>query len=226
MIIENNTTISYTISKNINRNMSILVQNGEVIVKAPWYLKKDKINEIIEDKRKWILDKIKEYEDVMVRKNRAIKLLGTYYFLKTQYANICAPQINLKENEIEIILPNKYKKSNEKEILKKLISKMYKVIAEKEVELAMENARKKLGFAPENYEIKEMKKYLGKCTNDKIILINPEIAMFNKNVINYIVLHEFCHLKCKNHSKSYFELLSKYEPDYRKYEKDILEYHF
>lgn len=221
-----NSVIPYTISKNMNNNMSILIQNGEVIVKVPWYLKKEKINEIIEEKKKWILDKIKEYQDIMVKENKAIKLLGTYYFFQIQYTNICAPALNLKKKEIELILPNKYKKANKNELIKKLVNKMYRVIAEKEIENAMEKARKKLDIAPEDYEIKEMKNYLGKCTNDKTIIINPEIVKYRREIIEYVVLHEFCHLKCKNHSRAFFKLLTDNEVNYKECEKEILEFHF
>ena len=82
MVNLKSSVIPYTISKNINGNMSILIQNGEVIVKVPWYLKREKINEIIEKKKNWILDKIKEYQDIMVKENKAVKLLGAYYFFQ------------------------------------------------------------------------------------------------------------------------------------------------
>lgn len=226
MVTLNSNVISYTISKNINNNMSISIENGEIKIKAPWYLKKEKVNEIIEEKGKLILEKIKEYQNLMVKQNKAVQLLGNYYYLQIQYANICAPQLELKEKYIEIILPNKYKKADKETLLKRLIDKMYKVVAEKEIEQAMERTRKKLGFAPEDYEIKTIKNYLGKCTNDKIIIINPEIVKFNKNIIDYIVLHEFCHLKHKNHSRSFFNMLSEYEHNYKEYEKEILEFHF
>lgn len=226
IIKKTGSAVAYTINKNITRNMSISIENGEVIVNVPWYLKREKINEIIEEKRKCILDKIKEYQELMVKENKAVKLLGAYYFLQIKYTNICTPQLNLKENQIEIILPNKYRKTDEKKLVKRLIDKMYKVVAEKHIEEIMEKTRKKLGFAPEDYEIKQIKNCLGKCTNDKTIIINPEIVKFSKEVIEYVILHEFCHLKYKNHSRSFFNMLSIYEPDYKTYEKEILEFHF
>ena len=103
---------------------------------------------------------------------------------------------------------------------------MYQVVATKEMEEAMERARKLLGFAPEDYEIKRIKKVLARCSNNKTILINPDLVKYNKNIINYIVLHEFCHLKFRTHSKAFYTLLAKYEPNYKEYEKEILEYNF
>lgn len=220
------TLINYTINKNINTNMCISVQNGEVIVKAPWYLKKEKIDEIVENKKKWIMEKIKEHEEEKIKQKEYVKLLGEYYSIKIEYKNAIQPSLTLQEHNIVIILPNQYKKIDKKEALRKIIDKMYQVVATKEIEEAMERNRKKLGFAPEDYEIKRTKKVLGKCSNSKTILINPDIVKYNKEIINYIVLHEFCHLKCRNHSKSFFTLLAQYEPNYKAYEKEILEYNF
>ncbi len=52
--------ITYTVDKNINNNLYISVQNGEVIVQAPWYFSKNQIQEIVEEKKRWILEKLKE----------------------------------------------------------------------------------------------------------------------------------------------------------------------
>lgn len=218
--------IHYTINKNIKTNMCISVQNGEVIVNAPWYFKKEQIDEIVENKKRWIMEKIKEYEEEKVKQNEYVKLLGEYYSIKIEYKNAIQPSLTLEKHNIVIILPNKYRKIDKKEVLGKIIDKMYKVVAAKEIEEAMERTRKMLGFAPEEYEIKSMKKILGKCTNNRTILINPDIVKYKKEIINYIVLHEFCHLKCKNHSKAFFTILAQYEPNYKKYEKEVLEYNF
>ncbi|MFR2570526.1 MAG: M48 family metallopeptidase [Clostridia bacterium] len=61
-----------------------------------------------------------------------------------------------------------------------------------------------LGFAPEEYEIAKMKT-LGTCKERKIT-INPEIVKYNR-VIDYVVLHQYCHLKYKTHSKNFSKCL-------------------
>ena len=69
-----------------------------------------------------------------------------------------------------------------------------------------------------------MKNVLATCTEDKKILINPRIVKYKREVIEYIVLHEFCHLKYKNHTKSFYNMLEKYMPDYKKYEIKNIKY--
>ena len=100
------------------------------------------------------------------------------------------------------------------------IDKMYEQIAKVEVERAMEKTRILLGFAPEDYEINKLKKELGKCEDNKIT-INPEIVKYNRNIIDYIVLHQYCHLKYKTHSKGFMKMIEKYEPKFEEYEKIV-----
>ena len=51
--------ISYTIDKAIFSNFAILVENGEVVVKAPWYFSKQRIQEAIKQNKEWIMQKLK-----------------------------------------------------------------------------------------------------------------------------------------------------------------------
>ena len=95
---------------------------------------------------------------------------------------------------------------------------MYKQIAEKEIENIMEKVRLMVGFAPENYEIKEMKHCIAKCTEDKKIIINPRIVRYKKETIEYIILHEFCHLKYKTHAKGFYHMIERYLPNYKEHE--------
>lgn len=150
-----------------------------------------------------------------------VPVLGTDYKVKIIYKNIKFAELNVEDKIIKISLPSKYKKTNNEKILDIAIDKMYEQIAKVEVERAMEKTRILMGFAPEDYEIKKMSNDLGRCENNKIT-INPEIVKYDRNVIDYIVLHEYCHLKYKNHCKSFINMLEKYEPNFKEYEKMLV----
>ena len=147
-----------------------------------------------------------------------VPVLGTDYKVKIVYKNIKIAQLDVEDKLIKISLPNKYKKENKEKILDMAIDKMYEQIAKVEVERAMEKTRILLGFAPEDYEIKKIKNGLGKCEDNKIT-INPEIVKYERNVIDYVVLHQYCHLKYKTHSKGFINMLKEYEPNFEVYEK-------
>lgn len=149
-----------------------------------------------------------------------VPVLGTDYKVKIIYKNIKIAELDVEDKIIKISLPNKYKKANNERILDIAIDKMYEQIAKIEVERAMEKTRILLGFAPEDYEIRKMSEELGRCEENKIT-INPEIVKYDREVIDYIVLHEYCHLKYKSHCKSFIKMLEKYEPNYKKYERIV-----
>lgn len=149
-----------------------------------------------------------------------VPVLGMDYKVKIIYKNTKITELDIENKTIKISLPNRYKKMENKQILDLAIDKMYEQIAKVEIERAMEKTRITLGFAPEEYEIKRMKT-LGKCENGKII-IHPEVVKYSRKVIDYIILHQYCHLKHKNHTKAFFTMLEKYLPDYKKCEEILL----
>ena len=215
--------ITYTVNKNFNNELYLSVQNGEVVVKAPWYYTNTQIQDIIEEKSKWILNKIKEYEISEEKKyirNENVKLLGDNCKVIINYKNLKKPTLTVEGKDIKICLPNKYKKLNREEILGKLIEKLYDLVADQEIEPIMEKVRKKLGFAPEDYEIKRVENQMADCIMDKsLITINPDIVKYDKETIEYILIHEFCHLKYKTHSKKFDELINKNIENSLKYNK-------
>lgn len=219
-----NNVITYTVNKAANRDMYITVQNGEVVVNAPWYFTSNRIQEAVREKKNWILSKIQEYEEE-IPNIQSVKIFGKNYDVKVIYKNIKTPELNIEENsEINIILPSKYKKIGYDQILKMSIEKMYEQIANNEIEDIMEKVRIMLGIAPEEYKIAKMQNTLGTCTEQKVIIINPELMQYKKEIIEYVIVHEFCHLKYKSHGKRFYEMIEKNIPNYLKYEKEIQNY--
>ena len=214
--------ITYTVNKEINKDMYITVQNGEVVVNAPWYFTSSKIQQIVQNKKKWILNKIREYENSL-SDIQSVNIFGKRYDIHFKYENVKTPELNIEKNyKIKIIIPNKYKKIGNGPIIEMSIKKMYEQIANNEIESIMEKIRRMLGIAPEDYNIEEMNKTLGKCTNGKIT-INPELMQYKREIIEYVVAHEFCHLKYKTHGKKFYQIIEKNFPQYRNYEKAISE---
>ena len=217
--------ITYTIDKSIQNNLYISVQNGEVVVSAPWYFSRNQIQEIVEEKKKWIMTKIKAYEGKTNKNNnensKTIPIWGEEFVVDICFQNRKKLNIIMRENHMKIALPNKYKKVSKDELMKVLVEKIYKVLAKQMMEQTMEKTRILLGFAPENYEVEYMENTLGKCTQDKTIVINPELMKYRPEIIEYVVLHEFCHLTYKTHTKGFYEMIKKFEPHYEEYGKKI-----
>ena len=145
---------------------------------------------------------MQEYEEDLSNM-QSVKIFGKNYDIQVDYEKIKTPELNLKENyKIQIVLPIKYKKIGNEQVLKMSIEKMYEQIAENEIEDIMEKTRKMLGFAPEDYEVKIINGKIAKCEDGKIT-INPELMKYKRETIEYVIAHEFCHLKYKTHCKSF-----------------------
>lgn len=163
--------------------------------------------------------KVKTITDCSIERH-PVPVLGINYKVKIVYKNIKITELDVENTIIKISLPNRYKKMDYKEMLDLAIEKMYEQIAKVEIERAMEKTRIMLGFAPEEFEIKKIAN-LGNCENRKIT-IHPEIVKYNRKVIDYVILHQYCHLKHKNHTKAFFKMLETYLPDYKKCEEILL----
>ena len=91
LIKSRNNIITYTVNKSQISNCYISVQNGEVVVSAPWYLTATQIQNMVEEKRQWILTKLKEYKTpTNIKTNdtkQTIKILEKDYSISINYKN-------------------------------------------------------------------------------------------------------------------------------------------
>ena len=129
-------------------------------------------------------------------------------------------------------------KEKEKWILKKLLEenkstrkqkeeeyfsneKYYYKKAEKTISISMEKMIKLTGLKPAEYKLFNFKRAWGNCSSKKVIKINPKLVMYSEHAVEYVCLHELCHLKHMNHSKKFWNLVEKYMPDYKKAELEL-----
>ena len=151
-----------------------------------------------------------------------LKVLGEDYNLKISYKLINIPELNLENKLIKIDLPVKYRNIDNTRIIKLILDKFYERLAEKEIEKIMEKIRIQTGLVPEDYKIEKMSCILGKYIEEnKNVVINPEVVKFDKEIIEYVILHQVCHLKYKTHVKSFNRLLKEYIPNYKMIEEKI-----
>ena len=218
-----NEVITYTVDQTSNSSLYISIHNGEVIVKAPTYYTQQQIQSVVEQKKNWILKHLKEYieaENIRTQKvnQKPISILGKPYDILLKYEATKNPTLNLYHKYVEIILPAKYIDLDKTKIIHATISKIYTSLAKDEIENTMEDIRHQLGFAPEDFKIQDLGNLLAKCSND-IITIHPCIMQYSREIIRFVITHEFCHLKYKNHTKSFYELMEKHIFNYEEIAK-------
>lgn len=229
-----NNVITYSVRKTDSNKIFISVENTEVKLTVPSYFTNEQIEQILIEKQDWIYEKlIKEQtkKDLKVVKGSMpynpeyTNIFGKKYHINLVYSNITSPKLNVEEQHIQIILPIRFKDTDNSDLLKVMLTKMYTKILDTELDTILENARVILGIAPEDVEIVKNINFIAKCVNNKI-LINPEIVKFDKETMEYIIFHEFCHLEYKTHSKKFYELIQNVFPNYKKIEEALSDYKY
>ncbi len=74
--------------------------------------------------------------------------------------------------------------------------------------------------------IRHMKTRWGSCSRHGRILINLRLIQAPLELIDYVIVHEVCHLKEHNHSKRYYLLLDTAMPDWRERRERLNAYEF
>lgn len=144
-----------------------------------------------------------------------------YIYVREGRVTVKVPY-RLKDKEIQEFISKKSKWIYDK--LKQEPKIVEKMIEPEEVERLEEIVRTKiekyailLKVMPNKVRIKDIKYAWGSCSSNRNITISKKLAKKEEKVIEYVVLHEMCHLKYMNHSKEFWNLIESYLPEYKIY---------
>jgi predicted metal-dependent hydrolase len=160
------------------------------------------------------------------------------------YRNVKYPRIEVKSDGVKLIVPKNYSlkideivKRYEDWIEKK--NRALKELAELSQRLTLFNNEdfkeliynyvkeysELLKIKPEKISFRKMKKGWASCNVTKRKLIfNKELRFLPKEIIKYVVFHELCHLLVSNHKKEFWQLVEKFQPDFKEKEKILASY--
>ena len=151
---------------------------------------------------------ILNFEKKVVSKSYlTISVLGNNYKLDIKYTTANCIELQKNNFGFELILPKRYKNKDNVEVINHAIQKLYTEVAKRELEISMELVRHIVKFAPEDYQIKRIKNSFCKSTRDKVLVINPDIIQYSREIINTTLIQEFCKMKFKSGSKAYKEAI-------------------
>ena len=155
------------------------------------------------------------------------KIKNMYIQIKNGQVIVKVP-IKLKEQYIHEFVRKKSKWIYDKVKEDKQKPKLEEKIEAKDIEElsknVQENIRKystALGITPKKVRIKNIKYAWGSCSSNQNITINMKLAKKDEKIIEYVVLHEMCHLIYMNHSEKFWRLVEEYMPNYKKYRKEL-----
>ena len=69
--------------------------------------------------------------------------------------------------------------------------------------------------------IRKVRSKRGSCSYDNRIMLNLSLVHLPTRLIQYVIVHEVCHLKEKNHSLAFWALVAKYCPHFKVLRKEL-----
>ena len=207
-------------NKKIKRISLSLENKSDIIIKTPLGVKSHQLRELVTYHKKWILNTINK---VPVKNTFDFVHGGKLPFLGQQYPikleqndKIINVKVDLKD-DIFYIYYNEMHQTYEDFTLG--LIKYYKKVAQKTIDPLFDKWCYETKMYPENISYRKAKRRWGSCSYKNNISINYMLLQFPIDAIEYVVLHELCHIEEKNHSKRFWNLVSLYMPDYKKKEE-------
>ena len=78
-----------------------------------------------------------------------------------------------------------------------------------------------MGIIPESVSINSAKGRFGSCSSKNRLNFSCRLMAYDKDAIDYVVVHELAHIKHHDHSRNFWALVEKYMPDYKE-RKELL----
>lgn len=194
----------------------------EVIVKAPENATLDKIKEKVRKRASWVLKQQSYFLSFQPTSPPKKYISGeTHLYMGRQYRLWVQTgeknSVAYKGRFIEVITKDKTK-------TKDLMRSWYRLKAKtKYAEIAepLIQRFKRYGVEPKGIYLLEMPTRWGSCTPKGKIILNPELIKAPKPCIEYVIIHELCHLVHPHHNKKFVDLQSKEMPDWEKWKSKL-----
>lgn len=195
----------------------VIERDGKVVVRPPAKLTHEQVDELVASKRFWIYRNLAEWRDLnataVVREwvnGEAFLYLGRSYRLSLQANQKC--DLTLKEGRF--FLNRNLIDERGVEAAKKAFEEFYTTKAKQRMNDRVAYFAPKIGVRPKSVSISDMAYRWASCSNDGKLKFNWKCMMATPKVIDYVVVHELCHMHIQDHSDAFWNEVDKVMPDY------------
>ncbi|MCX6326955.1 MAG: SprT family zinc-dependent metalloprotease [Bacteroidia bacterium] len=221
--------IEFKVIYSRRRTLGISVlPDSSVIVRVPYLTSLKTINRIVQEKSGWIIKHRDSYKEKEKSKLNGLYVTGETHLFRGNESVLKIEKsskayIRFYNGIIELGLEN----TDDSRAIKWWLYKGYKneaLIVFPDIMNKVLNKHDIQMFKPTGLVIRTMKRRWGSCSNKGIITLSTELIKLPDLFIEYVILHELCHLKHHNHGKEYYRLLSEVFPDYKQVRKQLRRY--
>ncbi|MCY3833419.1 MAG: SprT family zinc-dependent metalloprotease [Chloroflexi bacterium] len=128
-----------------------------------------------------------------------------------------AARYSLRDNRLEIVLPLELQA--DQNLLRNIIEEFYRQQAKAYLPRRLHELAARHGFQYKKLRIKNQKTRWGSCSAQRNINLNLRLMMAPAEAIDYIIIHELCHLREMNHNRAFWALVESYCPQYHHWDR-------
>ncbi len=213
--------IEYYLLEGTNRKTTDIVieRDGTICVRPPLNKTAEEVDVIVEDKRMWIYKNLAEWKELNATAiSRELVNGESYYYLGRNYRL----RLVLDQKEPLVLKGGRFL-LNIKNIGKDPQSSSQKAFVEfymkkgsKRIEERVEYFSSKVGVKAGIISIKDLGYRWALCSSMGNLKFHWKCMMAPLSVIDYIIVHELCHIHHKDHSLKFWNEVDKVLPDYAK----------
>ena len=219
--------IQYSLYRNARKNMRVVVNPDlSVAVYAPEHTNMQQIEDAVSKKARWIartLDKVETYHPLPMPKQyisgETFVYLGRQYRLKVDNGTLGTAK--LLGRFLRVSVPD----CEDREGVKKQVDSWYRAHAKAIFERYLAKCytvASRHGVPEPTLYVRKMQRRWGSCASSGRITLNVQLVQVPVHCIEYVIMHELCHLRYHNHSQSFYRLLTRCQSDWRR-RKDTLD---
>lgn len=210
-------------SKAVARKVVIKVHPDQrVVATVPHDATDDSIQQAMLKRARWIWQNIEEFakqKDYVLPKRyisgESQFYLGRRYVLKVLIDSDQVSNVKLSRGKLNVTLRKDFDDRVVK--IKPLIDKWYqhkaKAIFHERLNKMLPKTTWVTGIP--SFRVMAMKKQWGSCSTKGNLMLNPHLIKAPKECIDYVILHELCHIAEHNHSEKFWRLLTQVMPNWK-----------
>ena len=199
------------------RSASIRLLGDLVKVSVPMTLSDSRIRDLVIKRTPWIKNKLREQSDRPITppkeyvSGETVTYLGKNYRLKVLVGD--QPSIKLRRGYVEATVTET--DLDPKNTIRCLLGRWYRSHAEKRLGEKTVRLAGVIGVNPASVTVKNYKSRWGSCSTKGDISYNWRIILAPHSIVDYVVVHELCHMLEHNHSSKYWKHVERHVPKWR-----------
>ena len=223
------TEIAYSVNVSDRKTLAIHVYpDGQVAVDAPLNTSHEAIAEKVKKRASWIFKQqiqFAAYPPILPQRQylsgETHRYLGKQYRLLVIQGETDKGKLINGRLVVETVVPDS--RERVKTLLQDWYRQRAKAIFTERYKCCVGLVAKLEINHQQGFQLRLMSNRWGSCTHKGIIILNPELIAAPKDCIDYVITHELCHLKERNHSQAFYRLLASVMKDWEHRRKRLNE---